>query len=341
MSTPAERIQAVRDEWGPRLCILGHHYQRPDVLRHADFKGDSLELARRAGERRDAERIVFCGVLFMAESADILTAPDQAVYMPETTAGCPMADMADDVQAETGWDRLQRVSDDWVPVVYVNSSAEVKAFCGRHGGSACTSSNAARVISHYLEQGLRIFFLPDEHLATNTATDLGLPDEAVQVLDPRAEDGGLDDAALSSARIVAWKGYCHVHTNFTLEQVQRVREAMPEARIIVHPEAPKAVIRAVDAHGSTSQIIEYVNAAPAGSTIVVGTEYKLVARLADECQARVRVLALTPSTCPNMAKTTEQNLCDLLEQWPPHHRIRVPADVSADARLCLERMLAL
>lgn len=341
MTTLTERIQAVRADWGERLFILGHHYQRPEVIRHADARGDSLELARKAAERRDAERIVFCGVRFMAESADILTAPDQAVYMPETTAGCPMADMADDHQAEQGWERLQRVSDAWVPVVYVNSSAEVKAFCGRHGGSACTSSNAGRVLKHYLDQGKRIYFLPDEHLAVNTATDLGVPDELVSVLDPRADAGGLADSVLRASRIVAWKGFCHVHTNFTLEQVERVRRTMPEARIIVHPEAPKEVIRAVDAHGSTSQIIAYVESAAPGSTVVVGTEFKLVARLADEYRDRLRVLALTPSICPNMAKTTEQNLCDLLETWPAHHQVKVPETIARDARFCLERMLAL
>lgn len=340
MNDLALEIEALRREWGPKVLILGHHYQRPEVLRHADVRGDSLELARRAAESA-AERILFCGVRFMAESADILTSPAQQVFLSEASAGCPMAEMADARSAERAWGRLLRVDKAWTPVVYVNSTAEVKAFCGRNGGSACTSSNCARVLGHYLDQGRRIFFLPDEHLATNTAHDLGLPDDDVGLYDPTLSDGGLDDAALAKLRIVVWKGYCHVHTTFSLQQVRAVRENMPEARIIVHPESPKAVVRAADAHGSTAQIIRYVEQAPAGSTIVIGTERQLVMRLADEQKGRVRVLALLSSSCPNMARTTEAAVLDVLKAWPASTRVSVPADTVADARLCLERMLAL
>jgi quinolinate synthase len=335
-----ERVESLRRTWGLRLLILGHHYQSPAVLRHADVTGDSLELSRKAAGSR-AERIVFCGVRFMAETAVILARPEQSVYMPETTAGCPMADMADAESAVAALERLARAGGDWVPVVYVNSSAEVKAFCGRQGGSACTSSNAGRVLSHFLDRGRRVLFLPDRHLAENTAHDLGLPAEAVALYDPAAPDGGLDDAAVGRARLVCWKGHCHVHTFFTPEMVARVRRERPEARIVVHPEAPAEVVRAADAHGSTSQIIRYVEAQPAGSTVVVGTESRLVQRLADVHRGRVTVLALALSTCPNMAKTNVPGLLHLLEAWSEAQRIRVDGTVAGEARQALQRMLSL
>ncbi len=340
MSEMKLEIEALRRELGGEVLILGHHYQRPEVLRHADFKGDSLELARKAAAS-GAERILFCGVRFMAESADILSSSSQAVYLSEASAGCPMAEMADVRSAERAWDRLRRLHGKWAPVVYVNSTAEVKAFCGRRGGSACTSSNCARVMSHFLDQGQRIFFLPDEHLAANTAHDLGIADEDVVRYDPAMEDGGLSDEVASKARVVVWKGYCHVHTNFTTQQVRAVRESLPEAKIIVHPESPKAVVRAADAHGSTAQIIRYVEHCADGSTVVVGTERQLVMRLAEEQKGRVRVLALLSSSCPNMARTTESAVLEVLRDWPVSTRVSVPEDVAMDARVCLERMLAL
>jgi quinolinate synthase len=196
-------------------------------------------------------------------------------------------------------------------------------------------------MKHYLDQGLRVFFLPDEHLATNTAHDLGLPDIDVLRYDPTLPEGGLADAELGAARVVVWKGFCHVHTNFTVQHIRAVRESLPDAKIIVHPEAPKDVVRAADAHGSTAQIIRYVEDAPAGSTIVIGTERQLVMRLAEEQKGRVRILALLSSSCPNMARTTEAAVLDVLTTWPASTRVRVPEDVAAEARLCLERMLAL
>lgn len=340
-ATTADAIEAIRQDWGERLLILGHHYQRSDVLRHVDLRGDSLELARGAAAHRHAERIVFCGVRFMAETADILTRADQAVYMPETTALCPMAEMATAEQLEAAWQRLQSTGGRWAPVVYVNSTAEVKAFCGRKGGSACTSGNARAVLTHFLEQGQRVLFAPDEHLADNTLHDMGLPDNAFAVYDPALPNGGLCDADLASVRLVAWKGFCHVHTAFTPAQVARVRASLPEARIIVHPESPREVVRAVDAHGSTAEIIRYVAAAPDGATIVIGTEHHLVARLAAEQAGRVKIFALCPSSCPNMAKTHVAALYELLQNWPDSRRVRVPAAIAGDARLALERMLAL
>jgi len=341
MKTISEQIDEIRREWGSRLLILGHHYQRSSVISHVDERGDSLELARTAAKRTEAERIVFCGVRFMAESADILTGPDQAVYMPESAAGCPMANMATAGQMEQALYDVAGQADDCLPVVYVNSSVEVKAYCGRNGGSACTSSNASRVLKWVFDQGKRVLFLPDEHLGVNTAHDLGIPDGEMPIYDPRKGKGGLSSEELRRARVIVWKGFCLVHAAFSVDHVRMVRDALPEARIIVHPETPKEVVRICDAHGSTSQIIEYVKAAPEGSTVVVGTELNLVQRLADESRPRVTVKALSPSVCANMAKTNEQNLLDTLRDWPSSREIRVPEEIAVDARKSLETMLSL
>jgi quinolinate synthase len=341
MSDIAEKIDLIRQEWGDRLLVLGHHYQRSSVVEHADAAGDSLELARKAAQDKAVERIVFCGVHFMAESADILSGADQTVYMPETTAGCPMADMADAADMEAAWQVLDSHGGDWLPVVYVNSTAEVKAVCGRHGGSCCTSSNAAKVFKWAFDQGKRVFFLPDEHLGANSAHDLGIPDEQVVLYDPRLPQGGLSDAELDKARVVVWKGFCIVHQAFSVAQIKLIREQMPEARIIVHPESPKEAVRLCDAHGSTAQIIDYVNNAADGETIVIGTEFNLVQRLAELHKDRLQIKALKASVCANMAKTSEENLLRLLEEWDAGAIIRVEPEVAAEARLSLERMLAI
>ncbi len=340
MPDPGDMIESVRKELGNRLLILGHHYQDASVLRHADVIGDSLELAR-AAAAGTAERIVFCGVHFMAESADILTTPAQTVYMPETGAGCPMAEMAGDLQVEQAWAMLREHTRDWLPVVYVNSTARVKAFCGRNGGSACTSSNAPKVFQWVLAQKKKIFFLPDEHLGANTAHDLGIPDDQVAVFNYRQPNGGLTPADLDRAKAVVWGGFCPIHVVFTVEQVRDIRAQWPGAKIIVHPETPKEVVRLCDAHGSTAQIIKYVDAAAPGTILFVGTESHLVRRLAEKHKDRLTVKVLHTSICPNMAKTNEQNLLAVLRDWPNGRVVRVPAPVAAEARLCLERMLAL
>ncbi len=341
MTDTSLRISAIREEWGDRLLILGHHYQRPSVLKHADKLGDSLELSRLAAEQKKAERIVFCGVHFMAESADILTSPEQTVYMPETGAGCPMADMATAELMQTGWNRLAGVCDEWLPVVYVNSTARIKALCGKLGGSTCTSSNARKVFEWAQAQGKRIFFLPDEHLGRNTAAAMGIPDEEVALYNPACADGGISDDDIERARVIVWKGYCIVHVAFTIEQIRMVREANPGATIIVHPETPREAADLADGQGSTSQIIKAVEAAPDGSTLIVGTEQHLVERLAEEQAGRVTVKCLKPSICANMAKTNEQNLLRLMEEWPAVSEIHVPPDIADDARLALKRMLEL
>lgn len=334
----SQSIEALRKQWGEKLFILGHYYQQDAVLQHADVTGDSLELARRAAAEKQAERIVFCGVHFMAESADILRAPHQTVYMPDIHAGCPMADMAPLREVQQVWQELQTTTPAWIPVVYVNSSAAVKAFCGEHGGSTCTSSNAAKVFQWVLNQGKRIFFIPDEHLGTNTAHDLGLPDEAVAVYDPGKKWGGVGVEGLARARVLVWKGYCHVHT-FTADDITAARRSYPGARIIVHPETPAVAARLADAHGSTSQIIKYVAAAPAGTTVVIGTEFHLVDRLARQHRGRLTIVPLRQSVCRNMIMTTEAKLLTLLEQWPGERIVRVSEPLRVNARKALERML--
>ena len=341
MNNVSDEIERIRRQWGRRLLILGHHYQRESVLRHVDVIGDSLELSRKAAEHPEAERIVFCGVKFMAESADILTGPGQTVFMPDTRAGCPMSDMADGASALAAWEFLASQGGGWLPVVYVNSSAQIKALCGRWGGCTCTSSNAPKALKWVFAQGRKVFFLPDEHLATNTAHDLGLADNQVAVYDWRLPNGGLKKADLDAAQVIAWKGYCIVHVAFSVAQVREVREKIPGAKIIVHPETPKEVVRLADAHGSTAQIVKYVEDAPDGSVIVVGTEANLVERLAKQQTGRVTVKVLRPSVCANMAKTNEQNLLDVLQNWPKLCEVHVPQDVATDARIALQRMLAL
>ncbi|MEI7436721.1 MAG: quinolinate synthase NadA [bacterium] len=335
-------IEAIRKEWGGRLLILGHHYQDSGVLRHADVIGDSLELARAAARATAAERIVFCGVRFMAESADILSQGRRSVYMPAVNAGCPMADMADITQVERAWRALTGMAPDWLPVAYVNSSAEIKAFCGRQGGLTCTSSNAGKVFEWVFKQQRRVFFLPDEHLGANTAHDLGLADVAVRIYDQRVWDGGLTAEGVKDAQVIVWKGFCPIHMVFSPIRIREIRQRWAGAKIIVHPETPKEIVRLTDAHGSTAQIIRYVAALPRGATVFVGTEAHLVRRLADEHQARgVNVQVIAPSFCPNMAKTNLRNLLALLRDWPDAARIKVPSATAGEARTALERMLAL
>lgn len=340
MNTTAEQIDEIRRQWGRKLLVLGHHYQRASILRHADELGDSLELSRKAG-KSEAERIVFCGVRFMAESADILTGKQQTVYMPDMAAGCPMASMADAGEMTEAWKILEAHGGGWLPVVYVNSSAEIKACCGQWGGSTCTSSNAAKVFEWVFSQGKKVFFLPDEHLGANTAHDKGISDDKVLLYNPRVPKGGIDAGQLADAKVIVWKGFCLVHTAFKPEHVVAARNIFPGAKIIVHPETPKEVVRMCDAHGSTSQIIKYVEAAPEGAVIIVGTELNLVERLAADQKGRVTVKALAPSVCANMAKTNEVNLLALLRDWPTRNEVHVPDNVAEDARKSLKTMLSL
>ncbi len=332
-------ITALRKAMGRRLLILGHYYQRDEVLRHADLVGDSFELARWAAAAA-AERIVFCGVHFMAESAEILSSDKQAVFMPDINAGCPMADMAPLGAVEKAWHDLQTWGADWLPVVYINSSAALKAFCGKNGGYVCTSSNASQAFQQALVQNKRVLFIPDEHLGANTAHDLNLPETGLGVYDSSRPAGGVAPASRARIQILVWRGYCHVHM-FTVADLARARQQYPDAKIIVHPETPSATTRLADAHGSTSQIIRYVESQPRGATIVVGTELHLVERLARQQRGQRTIVPLRPATCHNMSLTTAAKLLSLLQNWPPANQVQVAPALRDQARLALSRMLSL
>ena len=337
------RTEGARRKLGKDVVILGHHYQNDDIIRFADFRGDSLELSRIAAGQKDARYIVFCGVSFMAETAAMLCAPHQAVLMPAVEAPCPMAMMASVADAEVAWRSVARAwgEEDVVPITYQNSSAELKAFCGRHGGAVCTSANAGAVFRWAIDQGKRILFFPDEWLGKNTALALGYTAEQIAVWDPRAPFGG--DPDLEHADIVVWKGYCHVHTHFTVEQVQEARRRYPGCTVIVHPECPVPVVQAADLNGSTSYIIKQVAAAPAGSTVVVGTECNLVYRL-DREHPETTVVPLAKSFCGTMARTTIAHLLYTLESLLEGRlvgHITVDPETTRWANIALERMLSI
>jgi len=315
-------IERDKATLGSDAVILVHHYQRDAVMRFADYRGDSLQLSRIASQQRAAKYIVFCGVNFMAETAAMLCAPGQIVVQPACDAPCPMARMADVDEAEEAWDLLTGAwGDDVVPITYQNSTAALKAFCGRRGGAVCTSSNAERLFQWALGVKGHILFFPDEWLGTNSALALGIPGEQIATWDPEAPEASLERAR--SAKVVVWKGFCNVHVAFTVEHVQTVRRAYPEAKVIVHPECPVDVVEAADAYGSTAGIIRYVEDAPAGSTIAVGTEINMVSRLA-QAHADKTVLPLmlevegdtvTPLArplCGAMYRTNPTNLRDVL-----------------------------
>jgi quinolinate synthase len=340
-----EQIQAIREikeRRGDELVILGHHYQRESIVGVADYRGDSFWLSQKAAANQTARYIVFCGVHFMAESARVLAAPHQRVFLPNLNAGCPMADMADIDEVELAWERIASVlgEDRVVPVTYMNSSAAIKAFCGERGGVVCTSSNAARVFRWVFDRGKRLLFLPDEHLGRNTANAMGIPREEQALWDRKRPDGGLDEGALRKARVILWKGFCHVHTHFRPEHVRRARERYPDVKVVVHPECPEEVVALADAAGSTSFIVRYVEDAPPGSTVAVGTEINLVSRLAHENPDKT-VVPLSRSLCHNMYKITPGALLYTLENLGEVGEVHVPEGIARWARVALERMLEL
>jgi quinolinate synthase len=337
----ASRIDQIRQEWGERLLILGHHYQHDSVLHHADKVGDSLELARFAKEEEAAERIVFCGVHFMAESARVLGTEQQKVYMPDVEAGCPMADMANLAQVKEAWDIIQGFGGGYLPVAYVNSSAEIKAFCGQHGGVTVTSGNSASVLKWAYAQNKKVFFLPDQHLGENSAQQLGISPDEIAIYHPNQSGGGLTAEDVRNSRMIVWKGFCIVHVAFKVKHIKQLRKHYPDAKIIVHPETPREVVELCDAQGSTAEIIRYVEQAPFGSTIVIGTEFNLVERLARRYAGRLTIVPFKPSVCADMARTTPAKLLDVLEHWPEANRVEVPEAIATDARIALERMLSL
>jgi quinolinate synthase len=340
-----ERIGASKAKLGRDVVILGHHYQRDEVVRFADFRGDSLKLSYQAAEA-DGRYIVFCGVHFMAESADILRREHQAVILPDLAAGCSMADMADIGQVEACWSELSSFGDlQIIPVTYMNSTAAIKSFTGEHGGAVCTSSNAAAVMRWAYERGEKVLFLPDEHLGRNTAFRMGISLDQMIVWDPYQEFGGNSPEAIRAARVILWKGYCSVHQRFTTQHVERVRREHPGIRVIVHPECRFEVAQAADQIGSTEGIITAITASPASSQWAVGTEIHLVNRLSKELPHH-RVMSLDSSVCvcTTMFRITPQHLLwalDNLVAGNVVNRISVDERTRHFARVALDRMLSL
>jgi quinolinate synthase len=343
------RILAAKRTLGRRLVILGHHYQRDEVIKFADYTGDSYKLAGQVSRHPDAEFIVFCGVHFMAESADVLSGDRQQVVLPDLAAGCSMADMADPEQLEQCWTDLEQMLggvDGIVPVTYINSAASIKAFCGEHGGVVCTSSNAAATLKWAWERGNRILFLPDQHLGRNTAHKMGVPLDRMVVWDPNEIWGGLEPDALENARIILWKGHCSVHTRFTVRQIENIRAQHPGVRVIVHPEVPLEVVQAADDSGSTEYIIKTVSQSPAGSIWAVGTEIHLVNRLARQMQPDRTVLSLDQfgCLCSTMFRVSPNHLLWTLEGLVDGHvynRITVPEHQKHWTKVALDRMLSI
>ena len=348
------RARAAKEALGERVFVLGHHYQRDEVIEFADVTGDSFKLAREAAARPDAEYIVFCGVHFMAESADILTGPDQQVVLPDLAAGCSMADMARLTQVELAWQAMADagVADGVVPVTYMNSSADIKAFCGRNGGVVCTSSNAEVALEWAFEQkadapgGGKVLFLPDQHLGRNTAVlQMGLSLDDCVVWDPHRPGGGLTVEQLRDARMILWKGHCSVHGRFSPDVVDELRAEIPEVKILVHPECRHEVVLKADVVGSTELIIKTVEAAPAGSAWAIGTELNLVKRLAAaHPEQRIVFLDKTVCYCSTMNRIDLPHLVWALESLVAGtvvNRIEVDPETERWALVALERMLAL
>ncbi len=342
-----DRIGAAKATLGDRLVILGHHYQRDEVIRWADAVGDSFLLARFAADNAVATDIVFCGVHFMAESADVLTGPHQRVILPDLNAGCSMADMANLDQVEEAWDEMAAITDidRIVPITYMNSSAALKAFVGRHGGAVCTSSNARAVLEWALAKGDKVLFFPDQHLGRNTAFTMGYRDTDMRVWNPHRECGGLEDRDVKDATLLLWKGHCSVHQRFRPAHVETARAEHPGIEVIVHPECAHDVVEMADRVGSTERIQEWVRAAAPGSALAIGTEIHMVQRLARE-HADKTIVSLDPLVCPcsTMFRIDAPHLAWVLENLVAGtvvNRIVVDADTTRWARTALERMLAI
>ena len=343
-----ERARAARKALGSRAFVLGHHYQRDEVIEFADVMGDSFKLAKDAAARPDAEFIIFCGVHFMAESADILTSDSQKVILPDLAAGCSMADMANSEQVAQCWDALTAagVADKTIPVTYMNSSAAIKAFTGEHGGTVCTSSNAKTAMAWALEKGEKVLFLPDQHLGRNTAVlQLGLSLDDCAVWNPWKENGGLTDAQIKRARVLLWRGHCSVHGRFTLDSVNEVRARIPGVKVLVHPECQHEVVSAADVIGSTESIIKTVAESPAGSKWAVGTELNLVRRLAaNNPEKEIVFLDKTVCYCSTMNRIDLPHLVWVMEslvQGRLLNQITVDPKVAKYAKIALDQMLAL
>ncbi|MBF0369722.1 MAG: quinolinate synthase NadA [Magnetococcales bacterium] len=341
------RISAVKERLGTRAVILGHHYQREEVYKFADLTGDSLKLARLASQRPEAEYIVFCGVHFMAEVADILSSPDQTAILPDLAAGCSMADMADLPAVSVAWEELSQVLDvenTCTPITYVNSTADLKSFCGEHGGTVCTSSNAVKILEWAFSQRQKVLFFPDQHLGRNSAHKLGIPLEEMALWQAGKPMGGLTEAQIKKARVLLWDGFCSVHQMFQPAHIDLFRERIPGIQIVVHPECSFEVCQKADTLGSTEQIQKAVREAPSGSNFAIGTELNLVNRLKNEMPDKgIHFLCPTICMCSTMFRIDPQHLCWALENLEQGHvvnRITVPAGEAQQAKVALERMLA-
>ena len=340
------RIALAKERLGQSLVILGHHYQRDEIVKFADFRGDSFKLSQQAASRADAEYIVFCGVHFMAESADILSGPHQKVILPNLAAGCSMADMASIDDVEDCWGALTEIyGTGLVPVTYMNSTASLKAFCGRNGGIVCTSSNAPAVFRWAFERGDRVLFFPDEHLGRNTADKIGLEQNKTLVWDPAEELGGHTREEWKDVNLVLWKGFCSVHQRFTVEQIHQAREQYPGINVVVHPECSREVVQAADFDGSTEFIVAKLTQAPSGSQWAIGTEINLVNRLAKTYPDKL-IFCLDPIVCPcsTMYRIHPAYLAWVLEELIEGrviNQITVDKETASWARVALERMLSI
>jgi quinolinate synthase len=338
-----ERIVAAKSRLGKKVCILAHHYQRIEVVAFGDHVGDSWGLSKIAAEKQEADVIVFCGVHFMAEAADILTTDHQRVYLPNPLAGCPMADMAEMADVLEAWEYLKPFGGEGriMPISYMNTTAGLKAFTGRNGGVICTSSNAAGALKWGFERRDKVFFFPDENLGYNTGKRFGLKPEEMVVWDFSRDGGGLSAEQIDRAKVILWKGHCHVHTNFTPEHVRAVRARYPSVQVVVHPECPASVVDLADAYGSTKFISDYCGKAPAGSIIAIGTEINLINRMAHDHPDKT-IIELSGNTCPvcaNMYRTTLNDLAHTLEHYEELKPVRVAEPTRSEALLALGKML--
>lgn len=339
------RVKEIKHKLGKKLFIPGHHYQKDEVIQFADVTGDSLKLAQLSAENRDAEYIVFCGVHFMAETADILTTKGQKVYLPDMRAGCSMADMADIYQTERAWEKLTALFGETIlPLTYVNSTAAIKSFVGEHGGATVTSSNAERMVRWAFGQKERLLFLPDQHLGRNTAHQIGIGLDEMAIWNPITNELEFD-GPLEKVKVILWKGHCSVHENFTVENVRQVREKHPEMKIIVHPECRYEVVELSDLAGSTNAIIEAIEASPKGSAWAIGTEQNLVQRIIDQHPDK-KIISLNPHMCPclTMNRIDLPHLLWCLEsivqgELPDDNLIEVDETVAENATKALQRML--
>jgi quinolinate synthase len=342
-----ERIVESKRLLGETLLILGHHYQQDDVIRFADLRGDSLRLSQLAAQSKTCRSIVFCGVHFMAETADVLAREEVQVYLPDLSAGCSMADMADLDSVEAAWTDLGEIidTDELMPVTYINSTADLKAFCGRHGGIVCTSSNARAVLDWAFSRRKRALFFPDQHLGRNTSRSMGIPLDQMTVWDPRLIMGGNDDNAIEMSKVILWKGHCSVHQMFKPSHIAQFRRQFPGVKILVHPECMMEVVEAADLVGSTEYIIRTIEQAPAGSSWAIGTELHLVNRLASEHpDQQIQFLSPMVCMCATMYRIDLQHLAWCLEnlaQGTPVNLIKVENETAHWARVALERMLEL